>query len=190
MKRVALLLLVACWFGGCAYAIPYHLGFALANPEPAPPDSMKWQDDKIEISFSASSRRVKFDLKNKTPETIKIIWDEATMVVGGKAQKVIHSGVRYAERNESHPPAIIPPGASISDAAMPAENIYYREGWEEGSMFPTEGKNTRESKAAMQGLKGQRFGLHLPIEFQGKIARYVFEFRVTDVVKIPYPENE
>ncbi len=168
----------------------YQYSYKLIKPDSA--NGMKWEDDKIAISFLVSDKEVDFNLRNKTNEVIKVIWDEATMVQSGKAEKVMHAGVKYTDRNESHPPTAIPAGASIDDLLLPSDNVYWREGyygtyssdpggWEETDLFPTSDLNKPEYRQSILGLKGQTFSIYLPIQYQGKTLDYTFQFLISDV---------
>lgn len=171
----------------------YQYSYMMVKPDST--TGMKWEDDKIAISFHISDKSVNFNLRNKTNEVIKIIWDEATMVKYGKAQKVMHAGVKYTDRNASQPPTTIPAGASIDDLVLPTENVYWREGyygtyysnpggWEEHDLFPTQDLNKPDFREAILKSKGKTFSVYLPIQHQGKTLDYTFEFMVTNVAPI------
>ncbi|HUI29010.1 MAG TPA: hypothetical protein VLX91_02245 [Candidatus Acidoferrales bacterium] len=171
----------------------YEYSYKLTKPDSA--NGMKWEDDKIAISFFVSDKEVDFTLRNKTNEVIKVNWDEATIVQYGKAGKVMHAGVKYTDRNESHPSTAVPPGASIDDLLLPSDNVYWREGyygeyysnpggWEENDLFPTADFNKAEYKDAILKSKGKSFSIYLPIQYQNKTLDYTFEFVITDVQPI------
>ena len=168
----------------------YSYDYQLVKPDSS--NALRWEDDKIAIAFTMSDKAINFTLRNRTKDVMKLIWDEATIMQFGKAQKVMHAGVKYINRNEAQPPATIPPGTSIDDMALPSENVYYREGyygtyysnpggWEEEDLFPTYDLNKPEIRESILGSKGQKLGLYLPIQYQGKTIDYTFEFSVTDV---------
>ena len=156
---------------------------------------MSFSDEKIDASFTVGNKSVSLRIKNKTSDVMKIIWDEASIVQYGESHKVMHSGVKYADRNSSLSATSIPPNAYIEDMALPSDNVYYREGyysryssvsggWEEHDLFITSDMNDEEFKATIMEMKGQELSLYLPIESNGSIIDYSFTFVVTDVKPI------
>lgn len=187
--------------GGCmtlSLGTKYQYSYMMVKPDST--SGMKWEDDNIEISFFISDKSVNFNLKNKTNEVIKIIWDEAVIVQYGKAQKVMHAGVKYIDRNASQPPTAIPPGASVDDLVLPTDNVYWREGyygryisnpggWKIRDLFPTQDLNKAEYRERILRHKGQKFSVYLPIQHLGKTLDYTFEFLITDVKEISQGRN-
>lgn len=157
--------------------------------------NMSFEDDKISANFNIGDKEISFSLKNKTDNVMKIIWDESSIVQFGTSHKVMHSGVKYIDRNSSQPPSVIPPQASIDDILLPANNIYYREGyysqyssiaggWEKNDLFPMHDLNKPEIKETIVNLKGQSFSIYLPIQYLGKTLDYTFNFAITNVSPI------
>lgn len=174
---------------GTMYTFKYELS------KPSVDSTLKFVDDKIEAKFDILSNAIGFDLKNKTNESMKVIWDEVAIVLNGKAEKVTHVGVKYIDKASSQPNSSIPSGASLNDQAIPIKNIYYSEGfysqyasipgsWKEVKLFPSYDYNKPETKASILGLKGQVFSIYIPISHQGKIIEYNFEFLIKDVLPI------
>lgn len=154
--------------------------------------SMAFDDNKITANFIVGDKQINFTLKNKTNDVMKIIWDEASIVQFGTTHKVMHNGVKYIDRNSSQPPSVIPSQASIDDLVLPADNVYYREGyystyssnpggWEEHDLFPKNDLNKPDIKATIMSLKGQAFSIYLPIQQQGKTLDYTFNFAIKNV---------
>jgi len=184
------LIVVAAGCATLSLGTKYGYDYQLVKPDSA--TGMRWEDDKISVAFDISDKAINFTIRNKTKEVMKLIWDEATIMQFGKAQKVMHTGVKYINRNEAQPAATIPAGTSIDDMALPSENVYYREGyygtyysnpggWEEQDLFPTHDLNKPEFRESILKSKGQKLGLYLPIQYQGKTLDYTFEFAITDV---------
>lgn len=158
--------------------------------------NMSFDDDKITANFNVGDKQINFTLKNKTNEVMKIIWDEASIVQFGTSHKVMHNGVKYIDRNSSQPPSVIPPQASIDDLVLPADNVYYRNGyygtyyssaggWEEHDLFPKNDMNKPDIQQTIMSLKGQAFSVYLPIQYQGKTLDYSFNFTITNVQAMP-----
>lgn len=188
MKKLIIVfvgVIISIYLVGCAamlFGTKYSYSYKLVKPEST---DMKWEDDKIAFTFFIGDKEVNFKAKNKTNEVMKIIWDEATLVQFGKAKKVMHSGVKYTDRNSSQPASTIPSGASIDDLMMPTDNVYFSSGqyggWREQDLFPTQDLNEDKYKQSILNSKGQKFSVYIPVQYQGKTLDYTFEFEITDV---------
>lgn len=89
----------------------------------------KYEDDYIDIFWFVGSSQFSFNLKNKSEYSIKIPWDDVTYInTVGSVGRVMHSGVKYIDRNNSQPTSVIPKGASLSDIILPTDNVYYVSG--------------------------------------------------------------
>jgi len=208
MKRTKLafkfsfLILVTIGFTGCfsytaMLGTTYKYDYAMIKKDDSTSktdttQNMNFEDDKILANFNVGDKQISFTIKNKTDNVLKIIWDEAAIVQFGTSHKVMHSGVKYIDRNSSQPPTAIPPQASIDDIVLPADNVYYREGsystyysnpggWEEHDLFPKNDLNKPEIKETIMNLSGQTFSVYLPIQYQEKTLDYTFNFVITRV---------
>ena len=198
----SLLILIAIGFTGCfsytaMLGTTYKYDYAMLKKDDSTSktdttQNMNFEDDKINANFSIGDKQINFTIKNKTDNVMKIIWDEAAIVQFGTSHKVMHTGVKYIDRNNSQPPTVIPPQASIEDLILPADNIYYREGyygtyysnpggWEEHDLFPKNDLNKPEIKETIMKLSGQTFSVYLPIQYQEKTLYYTFNFAITGV---------
>ena len=135
-------------------------------------------DNVIDIIIFATSQQFSFILKNVSPNSIKIIWDEAAFVdTKGTTSKVMHAGTRYSERNSSQPATTIIQNAKIEDIATPIDRVRYSDyfsKWVTDPMFPS---NTK--------LKGQQIQLMLPIQIKNIVNEYVFIFELEYVSTYP-----
>ncbi|MFM6308511.1 MAG: hypothetical protein ACKPGB_09620, partial [Dolichospermum sp.] len=90
---------------------------------------LNFEDKYIKISWIFSEDKLGFVLNNKTKNPIKIDWNQVSYIdTLGNAEKVIHQGVKYVNRNEFQTPTIIPPTAKIQDIIFPSNNISYVSG--------------------------------------------------------------
>ena len=65
-------------------------------------------DNVVDLIIFATSSKFAFELKNISPNSIKIIWDEAVFVdADGSTSKVMHAGTRYSDRNSAQPATTI-----------------------------------------------------------------------------------
>ena len=141
--------------------------------------TLSYVDSSINAVFSVGKKDISFVLRNKTDKTMKILWDEALFIKYGVPEKVMHEGVKYADRNQSMPASIIPAGTLHTDIIIPTNNVYWREGyysqyssmpggWEQKDLFP-------ESTE-----KGTQFSVHMPMIVNGSQKDYSFNFQVGD----------
>lgn len=145
----------------------------------------RYEDDYIDISWFVGSSQFSFTLKNKSEYSIKIPWDDVTYInTAGSVGRVMHSGVKYIDRNNSQPASVIPKGASLSDIVQPTDNVYYVSGqyggWRTSNLF-----NFNIDKTNLETSKAPHIGktvrVLLPILIQDVRNEYVFEFKIDDI---------
>ncbi len=128
-------------------------------------------DNVIDIVIFGDSEQFSFILKNLSENSIKLIWDDAVFVgINGSTSKIMHSGVKYSQREASQPASTIIRGASLDDIACPIENVYYSDvlnSWEVKSMYP---KGITNDTKQIQ--------LMLPIQIKDVVNEYIFVFDV------------
>ena len=139
-----------------------------------------YADNVIDIVIFGGSSQFDFVLKNVSDNTIKLVWNEAVFVdVNGSTSKVMHSGIKYSQKEGDQPASTIIKGAALEDVAVPTEKVYYdekRKEWTKESLY---------SKAKIQGEK-QTLRLMLPIQIKEVINEYIFEFSLS--YKYDHPE--
>lgn len=138
-----------------------------------------YEDSLIQVGWLPNPSRFSFVLENKSAHSIKIIWDEAAYVdVAGSTHRVVHSGVKYIDRNNSQPATTVVRGAHIEDFILPTDNVFYVSGqyggWRELDMFPY------DYDLALD-YEGKSVQVLLPLEVKGVVNEYVFTFIVTNV---------
>ena len=151
-------------------------------------EKYSFNDSIINILIFSTSEQFNFVLKNVSQHSLKIIWNEAAFVgLDGSTSKIMHSGVKYSEREGDQPATTVIRGAKIDDLACPTANVYYDDGitigystigngWKTRSMLPKEylGKTAGEIR------------LMLPIQIKDVINEYTFVFKV--YYKYDHPE--
>jgi len=176
----------------------------VAKIELSEKDKYHYEDDLFEGFFIVSSDRIFFEIKNKTDHSIKIIWDEASFVdISGNSGRIMHSGVKYIDRNSSQPPSVVPAHGKYNDVILPSDRVWYREGyygtyysksggWEHLGLIQPQFEITSPVQQSSQvaisdSLKlkageqvGKRIGVLLPFEIQGVVNEYTFWFEVTE----------
>lgn len=143
-----------------------------------PDDNLTFEDDNINMVWGFNEDRLSFALRNKTDSPIKIDWNQVSYVdVNGDAEKVLHHGVKYSEKDSFLAPSLVPPTARIKDIILPTSNVSYISGqyggWREIPMFP-------EGDSAMM-YKGKSFSVFMPMEVNGEVKNYTFTFDINDV---------
>ena len=143
----------------------------------------RYEDDYIDIVWYVSSKQFNFTLKNKSGHTLKINWDDVSYVdTKGQVGRVMHSGVKYAERNSSQPATTVPKGASISDILLPTDNVYYVSGqyggWRERNLLPSFYKSQEQLDQEAGSIVGMKMKIMMPIIIENVQNDYTFEFNV------------
>lgn len=143
----------------------------------------RYEDDYIDIVWYVGLKQFNFTLKNKSGHTLKINWDDVSYVdVKGQVGRVMHSGVKYADRNSSQPATTVPKNASISDILLPTENVYYVSGqyggWQESYLVPCVYKTPEAFNAEAPTLVGKTMTVMMPIMIENVQNDYTFTFNI------------
>lgn len=133
----------------------------------------RYEDDYINIVWFVGYKSFDFSLTNKTDHTIKINWDDISYVdITGNVGRVMHSGVKYTDRNNSQPATSIPKKATITDLLLPTDNVYYQSGkyggWRENPLIPY--------SYSSGGAEGKTMTILMPIMIENVQNDYTFEF--------------
>lgn len=143
----------------------------------------RYEDDYIDIVWYVGLKQFNFTLKNKSGHTLKINWDDVSYVdVKGQVGRVMHSGVKYADRNSSQPSTTVPKNASISDLLLPTENVYYVSGqyggWKESYLVPCVYKTPEAFNEEAPSLVGKTMTIMMPIMIENIQNDYTFTFNI------------
>lgn len=143
-----------------------------------------FEDSLIKCIWIVGTTQFNFSLQNKTDNSIKIIWDEAAYIdPSGSTGRIMHSGVKYTDRNSSQPPTVIVRGAKIDDVIIPTENVYFVSGqyggWREKPLFVNYAMSQSDLDAITSSNVGKTVRILLPIEIKGVVNEYLFNFEIT-----------
>lgn len=143
----------------------------------------RYEDDYIDIVWYVGLKQFNFTLKNKSGHTLKINWDDVSYVdINGQVGRVMHSGVKYADRNSSQPASTIPRGASISDLLLPTENVYYVSGqyggWREKYLVPCVYSTPEAFNNEAPTYVGKTMSVMMPIVIENVQNDYTFTFNI------------
>jgi hypothetical protein len=159
-------------------AVWYRLKFRLLSPVPS--NEIKFQDKVVSVSLIVEDRQFYLNLANLTSSELKILWDRAEYTdINNRQHRLMHSGVRYQDRNNPLPSQPVPPHGSVQEAVMPTSNVVYSQqtkAYENLPLFPLDS----ESAA---GLKGKNFYLFIPMGIDRQIFPYNFKIEIADVIK-------
>lgn len=159
-----------------------------------------FEDELLRILWDINVFNMAFSLQNKTDHSIKIPWDEAAYVdENGRSHRVMHSGIKYTDREQSMPPSVIIRRGMIEDIVFPTDYIYWRKGsrytagsWEEKALFSpyldihcTYRKGDYPSfeafdKAAKSKI-GKTIQVLLPFQIKDVVNDYIFTFKIDSV---------
>jgi len=158
-----------------------------------------FEDDLVRVLWSVSSNNISFYLQNKTEHSIKIPWDEAAFIdENGSSHRVMHSGVKYNDREQPQAPSIIARKSSIEDLAFPTDYVEWKEGseytsgkWDEKSFFPDFDYHSKYSSGTYPSFEsfdqiaksnvGKTLQVLLPLQIEDVVNDYIFSFKVDSV---------
>lgn len=154
-----------------------------------------FEDRMVKITWAPTGKDFTFLLYNKTDHTIKIIWDNASFVdENGLNHKVMHSGVKYAERNNSQAPSVITRRGYIEDLIFPGDRVVWIDGiysrygstpgtWHKEPIMPSVrgGASGEELRAKATPFIGKTFSVLLPLQIEDVLNDYLFTFKVNSV---------
>ena len=143
----------------------------------------RYEDDYINIVWYVGLKQFYFTLNNKSGHSLKINWDDISFVdTKGQVGRVMHSGVKYSERNNSQPATTVPKGASISDILLPTENVYFVSGqyggWRENYLLPCVYQTPEAFNAGASSLVGKTMTIMMPIMIENVQNDYTFTFNI------------
>jgi hypothetical protein len=145
-------------------------------------------------------RSIRLRLQNKTDQTIKVLWDEASFIdVDGALSRVMHIGVKYVDRNASQPPTVIPAHQRLADDVFPTDRVWFRPasphlaaGYQNGPLLKPayvasvvqQGEPVPAAPdsftTAVRSRVGRRFAVVIPFEADGVKNEYTFWFKIDD----------
>ena len=143
----------------------------------------RYEDDYINIVWYVGLKQFNFTLNNKSGHSLKINWDDISFVdTEGQVGRVMHSGVKYTERNNSQPATTVPKGASISDILLPTDNVYFVSGqyggWRENYLLPCVYQTPEAFNAGASSLVGKTMTIMMPIMIENVQNDYTFTFNI------------
>lgn len=156
----------------------YRLSFRMI--EPTVSDALQFRDTTVAVSFIINGQSLQLRLENLTASDVKILWDRTEYTDANKqTHRLMHSGIRFQDRNNPIPAQVVPPHASLQEAIIPVDTVSFsqqKKSYELRLLMPI------DSDAAA-ALKGKKLVLFIPVEINRQIIPYNFKFEITDAVK-------
>ncbi len=158
--------------------VRYKLSYRLVGPVAS--QELRFRDKNISVSFAVNEQGFDMRFENVSPHGVKILWDRAEYTdVSRQTKRLMHSGVRFPDRNNPIPDQFVLSQSSVQENVIPISNVYMlpqRKGYDVRPLF------TLDSDAAA-GLKGKTIILFIPVEINRQIIPYNFKIEITDAVK-------
>jgi hypothetical protein len=154
------------------------------------------QDGLLDIIWTGPGQELDFDLTNKADAALKVIWDDAAYVdVSGHSHRVIHNGVKLADRNSPQPPSVVPSKGRLNDMVYPSDHVSYSDvlrGWSQLPMFPCIPKYScpESLQKPSTAHTGMDYRVLLPIQVGKDSYPYTFVFHVNRVELVPMQGRE
>ena len=121
--------------------------------------TLNFNDKYIELKLDASTIMIEFSLTNKSDKEIILDWENVRFIgLDGKGDKVMHSGLRFSQRLDTHMPNSIAPHTTLHDFMSPATGVLF--------VYPAEVENPTNKKVKVK----------MPIIIEGKRKEYIFTF--------------
>jgi len=153
-----------------------------------------FEDEIVRIKWLPTPYDIVFVLNNKADGPVRIVWDEARFIdEKGVSHRLIHSGIGYEERNNSHPPTVVAARGTLEDFVHPADYFQREEDhggrsnkqqgyWKRASFLPAQIKgNAEELRAKAEPFVGKTFQVILALQIADVRNDYVCIFKINKV---------
>jgi hypothetical protein len=151
-------------------------------------ETLLFEDSLLIARFNIAQKGIAIRLENKSDKPLLIIWDETNYIHGSNAMRVMHNGVKYADRNNSQAPTLIPPGAAINDEVTPTDNVSFYSGgrytsaeWLVAPLFPLHDAGLPDRKKTILDMKGSQIGLFMTIQRGENKLNYHWKFNLEEI---------
>jgi hypothetical protein len=153
-----------------------------------------FEDGMVSIEWRPTPDDIGLVIRNKTYDPLIVVWDEARLFdEKGNKHGLIHAGIGYEDRNDSHPPTVIAARGTLEDFVHPAdgfqrEEIHDRRSyiqndqWNRTPFLPTQIKGTTdELRAKVEPLTGKTFQVLVPLQTYNVRNDYIYTFKINRV---------
>ena len=147
-----------------------------------------YEDELINISWDFFPAGFYFTLENKSEHSIKLLWDDAAYVnTAGITKRLIHSAVKFVDKEKPQVPVVIPDHSILKEKIYPADNVEYVLLFSGYTLviWPII-PNEAESKKALIKMSKEHIGktirVVLPLQVQDVVNEYDFYFLIEDII--------
>jgi hypothetical protein len=158
--------------------VRYKLSYRLVSPAVSP--ELRFQDRNVSVSFAVAEQGFEMHFENLSPHDVKILWERAEYTdVNRQTQRLMHSGVRFPDRNNPIPDQFVLSRSSVEETVIPINNVYMlpqKKGYDIRPLFQLESDGAA-------GLKGKSIIIFIPVEVNRQIIPYNFKIEISDSVK-------
>lgn len=144
--------------------------------------SYVYEDELVRAGFLTSGGSVLMNVENKTDYSVQIRLEQGAFVMpGGSSERILTGGMSYASRNDQVQPITVPSGASTTTTLIPQSAVSMGQyGVSVAPMFEPDFLSSTGNETAddVEANVGETFSLLLPIEIQGNVNEYTFNFEV------------
>lgn len=152
-----------------------------------------FEDEMVGILWFVGREQINFVLENKTNHSIKIMWDESAYVdLSGVSHRMMHSGVKHAERNNPQPPTVVVRNGKIEDLVSPTDNVYFDKGyyryysspgsWKTKPLLPFSQVDGDEAKfrEKVNACIDHNIQVLLALKIEEAVNDYIFTFKINN----------
>lgn len=153
-----------------------------------------FEDELVKIKWLPTPYDIVFVLNNKADGPVRIVWDEARFIdEKGVSHRLIHSGIGYEDRSNSHPPTVVTARGTLEDFLHPADYFQREEDyggksykqqvyWRRAPFLPAQIKGTAEElRAKAEPFVGKTFQVILALQIDDARNDYVCTFKINKV---------
>ena len=136
------------------------------------------------VAATMNRDQIDFVLNNDSDQPIEILWNESSLIdIDRTASRILHKGIKYADREQSLPDTTVPPQARVDELAAPSQNISFDSdhGWHAKALLPQDSP-VDGAQALMDELKGQKIVLFLQLRIAGRKVPVSLPFGVASVL--------
>jgi hypothetical protein len=143
--------------------------------------------ERFNIAWTFAGSSFAFMLENSTENSMKILWDESAFIDPGlMTHRVMHTGIKFIDRNNPQPPTIIARRGRIQDEVLPVDNVEWLKNvheWYTKPIFEAiqmEGSFDTFQKTVNSNV-GKSVQVLLALEVDGVANDYIFTFKIDNV---------
>lgn len=157
-------LIVLVSFYSCG---PKMYSYSFSMEEAKKDNHLHYDDDTISVVFNIFPKGFKIIYYNKTKSDIGVHWEEMKILENGIEKEIIHVKREKGRLISFQPPSNISPKQRHEDFIVFEEGVTYAAGPEKSilqiaDIIPL--KVNDSTKQIVQGLKGQRITVQIPVE--------------------------